>query len=99
MIDLPEGSSVEATDAVAQDVAAAVLELPEVLSVQTHAERCSPVQFQRPCAALLSCARGPRWAMSRSIWITSITANAQAMKSRWKSESELHGSTCPKVQA
>jgi multidrug efflux pump subunit AcrB len=36
-IDLPEGSPVEATDAVAQAVAGAVLDLPEVRSVQTHA--------------------------------------------------------------
>ena len=45
VIDLPEGASVEATDRVAQDVAAAVLDLPEVLSVQTHAGTAAPFNF------------------------------------------------------
>ncbi|MGO4640028.1 efflux RND transporter permease subunit [Mesorhizobium sp. 2RAF45] len=44
-IDLPEGSSVEATDAVAQAVAARVLELKEVRSVQTHAATAAPFNF------------------------------------------------------
>ncbi len=45
MIDLPEGASVEATDRVAQDVARAVLALPEVMSVQTHAGTPAPFDF------------------------------------------------------
>ncbi len=45
VIDLPEGSSVEATDAVAQSVARAVLELDEVQSVQTHAGTAAPFNF------------------------------------------------------
>jgi multidrug efflux pump subunit AcrB len=45
MIDLPEGASVEATDRVAQDVAALVLTLPEVISVQTHAGTAAPFNF------------------------------------------------------
>ncbi|MCR4268537.1 efflux RND transporter permease subunit [Nitratireductor sp. ZSWI3] len=45
IIDLPEGSSVEATDAVAQAVARDVLELPEVYSVQTHAGAAAPFNF------------------------------------------------------
>ncbi|MBD3786688.1 MAG: efflux RND transporter permease subunit [Sphingomonadales bacterium] len=45
VIDLPEGSSVEATDAVAQKVAAVVTELPEVVSVQTHAGAAAPFNF------------------------------------------------------
>jgi len=45
MIDLPEGASVEATDRVAQDVARTVLELPEVVSVQTHAGTAAPFNF------------------------------------------------------
>ncbi|MCI2399224.1 efflux RND transporter permease subunit [Aliiroseovarius subalbicans] len=45
VIDLPEGASVEDTDAVAQAVAASVLELPEVISVQTHAGAASPFNF------------------------------------------------------
>ena len=45
VIDLPEGSSVEATDRVAQDVARVVLGLPEVLSVQTHAGTSAPFNF------------------------------------------------------
>ncbi|TJW06428.1 MAG: efflux RND transporter permease subunit [Mesorhizobium sp.] len=44
-IDLPEGSSVEATDAVAQTVAGKVLELSEVRSVQTHAGTAAPFNF------------------------------------------------------
>ena len=44
-IDLPEGSSVEATDAVAQAVARAVLDLPAVRSVQTHAGTAAPFNF------------------------------------------------------
>lgn len=45
MIDLPEGASVEATDRVAQDVARVVLDLPEVVSVQTHAGTPAPFNF------------------------------------------------------
>ncbi|WP_300519293.1 efflux RND transporter permease subunit [Aliiroseovarius sp.] len=45
ILDLPEGASVEMTDRVAQDVAAAVLELPEVVSVQTHAGAAAPFNF------------------------------------------------------
>lgn len=44
-IDLPEGSSVEATDAVAQAVAKTALDLPEVVSVQTHAGAAAPFNF------------------------------------------------------
>lgn len=44
-IDLPEGSSVEATDAVAQAVAKVALGLPEVVSVQTHAGAAAPFNF------------------------------------------------------
>ena len=44
-LDLPEGSSVEATDAVAQSVAKIVLDLPEVRSVQTHAGTAAPFNF------------------------------------------------------
>src|SRR5690606_16345284 len=45
IIDLPEGSSVEDTDAVAQRVAAVVLALDEVRSVQTHAGAAAPYNF------------------------------------------------------
>lgn len=45
MIDLPEGASTEATDRVAQDVANAVMALPEVTSVQTHASTAAPFNF------------------------------------------------------
>ncbi|BBE72812.1 efflux RND transporter permease subunit [Oharaeibacter diazotrophicus] len=45
VIDLPEGSSVEATDAVAQAVAAVALAMPEVVSVQTHAGTAAPFNF------------------------------------------------------
>ncbi|WP_306005513.1 efflux RND transporter permease subunit [Aquicoccus porphyridii] len=45
VIDLPEGASVEATDAVAQAVASEVLQLPEVISTQTHAGAAAPFNF------------------------------------------------------
>ena len=45
VIDLPEGTATEATDAVAQDVARVVLALPEVTSVQTHAGASAPFNF------------------------------------------------------
>ena len=45
MIDLPEGSSVQATDRVAQDVARVVMDLPEVLAAQTHAGTAAPFNF------------------------------------------------------
>ncbi len=46
VIDLPEGSSVEATDAVAQDVARTVIDqIPEVVSMQTHAGDAAPFNF------------------------------------------------------
>ncbi len=44
-IDLPEGSSHEATDRVAQDVARLVMDLPEVISVETHAGTAAPFNF------------------------------------------------------
>ncbi|MFC3161843.1 efflux RND transporter permease subunit [Ciceribacter thiooxidans] len=44
-IDLPEGSSVETTDAVAQAIAKVVLDTPEVVSVQTHAATAAPFNF------------------------------------------------------
>ena len=44
-LDLPEGSSVEATDRVAQAVAAIVVQLPEVKSTQTHAGAAAPFNF------------------------------------------------------
>ncbi|WP_306031263.1 efflux RND transporter permease subunit [Stappia sp. MMSF_3263] len=45
MIDLPEGAPVEATDAVAQAVARAVLGLPEVTMATTHAGTAAPFDF------------------------------------------------------
>ena len=45
MIDLPEGMSVEATDALAQSVAAIALAMPEVVSAQTHAGTAAPFNF------------------------------------------------------
>ena len=45
VIDLPEGASVEHTDAVAQDIASTVLALPEVRSVQTHSGTAAPFNF------------------------------------------------------
>ncbi len=44
-IDLPEGSSVEATDAVAQAVGRIALQMSEVHSVQTHAASAAPFNF------------------------------------------------------
>ncbi|QLF68713.1 efflux RND transporter permease subunit [Peteryoungia desertarenae] len=44
-IDLPEGSSVEATDAVAQAAAAVALSMPEVMTTQTHAGTAAPFNF------------------------------------------------------
>ncbi|PIE15075.1 MAG: multidrug transporter AcrB [Rhodobacterales bacterium] len=45
VIDLPEGSSVEATDAVAQQAARIALGLEEVVSVQTYSGTASPFNF------------------------------------------------------
>lgn len=45
VIDLPEGASVEATDAIAQRAARVALELPEVISAQTHAGTSAPFNF------------------------------------------------------
>ncbi len=45
VIDLPEGASVQATDRVAHDVAALVLELDEVISAQTYAGTAAPFNF------------------------------------------------------
>lgn len=45
VIDLAEGSSVEDTDAVAQNVARALLALPEVMTLQTHAGTAAPFNF------------------------------------------------------
>ncbi|MBD9373648.1 efflux RND transporter permease subunit [Rhizobium sp. ARZ01] len=45
IIDLPEGASVEATDAVAQAVARITLEMDEVRSAQAHAGAAAPFNF------------------------------------------------------
>lgn len=45
VIDLPEGSAVETTDSVAQEVARLALQLPEVVSTQTHAGTASAFNF------------------------------------------------------
>ena len=44
-VDMPEGTSVEATDAVLQAVANRVMQLDEVLSAQTHAGTAAPFNF------------------------------------------------------
>ena len=43
VIDMPEGTSVEQTDAVAQSIARMVMDLPEVVSAQTHAGSAAPL--------------------------------------------------------
>ncbi|MEM5468936.1 efflux RND transporter permease subunit [Celeribacter marinus] len=45
VIDMPEGTSVEQTDAVAQSIARLVVDLPEVVSAQTHAGTAAPFNF------------------------------------------------------
>ncbi|MCY0094244.1 efflux RND transporter permease subunit [Hoeflea ulvae] len=45
VIDMPEGTSVEATDAIAQAVAREALQLEEVHSTQTHAGTAAPFNF------------------------------------------------------
>lgn len=45
VIDMPEGTSVETTDAIAQAVAREALKLAEVKSVQTHAGTAAPFNF------------------------------------------------------
>ena len=45
VIDLPEGSSVEATDAVTQAMAQAAMEFPEVRSSETYAGTAAPFNF------------------------------------------------------
>ena len=45
VIDMPEGTSVEATDAVAQAIAREALKLEEVKSTQTHAGTAAPFNF------------------------------------------------------
>lgn len=45
VVDLPEGSSIEATDAVVQAVAREALQMHEVVSAQTHAGASAPFNF------------------------------------------------------
>ncbi|TAX46871.1 efflux RND transporter permease subunit (plasmid) [Rhizobium leguminosarum] len=45
MVDLPEGSSVEATDAMAQSIARLAMQFPEVKSAQTYAGTAAPFNF------------------------------------------------------
>jgi len=45
VVDLPEGASVEATDAVVQQVAQKAMDLPEVIEAQTHAGAAAPFNF------------------------------------------------------
>jgi multidrug efflux pump subunit AcrB len=65
VIDMPEGTSVEATDAVAQAVARKCSMLEEVKSVQTHAGTAAPFNFNGLVRHSF-CARNHRWAMWRS---------------------------------
>ena len=45
VVDLPEGSSVEMTDAVLQQAARIALQMPEVISAQTYAGTAAPFDF------------------------------------------------------
>ncbi|SEO15483.1 Multidrug efflux pump subunit AcrB [Salinihabitans flavidus] len=45
VIDLPEGASVESTDAVAQQAARIAMQLPEVVTAQTHSGTASAFNF------------------------------------------------------
>ncbi len=45
VVDLPEGASVEMTDAILQQVARIALEMPEVISAQTYAGTAAPFDF------------------------------------------------------
>ncbi len=45
VVDLPEGSSVEDTDRVLQDIAARLAVLPEIVSLQTYAGAAAPFNF------------------------------------------------------
>ena len=45
MVDLPEGSSMEATDRAVQDAANVAMSLPEVIAAQTHAGTAAPFNF------------------------------------------------------
>ncbi|MBR9650661.1 efflux RND transporter permease subunit [Thalassovita aquimarina] len=45
VVDLPEGASVEATDAVLQSAARVAMDLPEVISAQVHAGTAAPFNF------------------------------------------------------
>lgn len=45
MVDLPEGASVEATDAIVQQVGRLAMTLPEVMSAQTHAGTAAAFNF------------------------------------------------------
>lgn len=45
VIDLPEGSSVETTDAIVQAAARIAMDLPEVISTQTYAGTAAPFNF------------------------------------------------------
>ncbi|SFK06251.1 efflux RND transporter permease subunit [Celeribacter neptunius] len=45
MLDLPEGSSVEATDAIAQEAGRLAMTMPEVVSAQTHAGTAAAFNF------------------------------------------------------
>jgi multidrug efflux pump subunit AcrB len=65
VIDMPEGTSVEATDAVAQAVAREALKLEEVKSVQTHAGTAAPFNFNGLVRHSFLRSE-PRWAMWRS---------------------------------
>jgi multidrug efflux pump subunit AcrB len=65
VIDMPEGTSVEATDAVAQAVAREALKLEEVKSAQTHAGPRRRSTSTAWCG-IPSCAPNRRWAMWRS---------------------------------
>ncbi|WP_127903157.1 efflux RND transporter permease subunit [Solirhodobacter olei] len=45
VIDMPAGTSVEATDGVAQQVVDKIIDMPEVVSAQTHAGTAAPFDF------------------------------------------------------
>ncbi len=81
VVDMPEGSTLEQTNALLGELAAQVDKVPEVLNYQGYAGTSAPVNFNGLVRQYFL--RRVRWsATCRSTWSTSTTASARATTSR-----------------
>jgi len=83
VVDMPEGTALEETGRVLEELAAAVAQLPEVTDYQVYAGTSAPINFNG-LVRQYYLRSGPELGTSRSTWSTSTTATGRATRSRWR---------------